>query len=94
VETDGGVELFWVDLVMQNPLTTELSLSDLTLEVEATSDNVTKSDLGIESLAEVRLYPKESRVVSYSLFILYFTAHTRSHRSPSQSNVTNQPRSE
>lgn len=56
--------MFWVELSMHNPLDAEVTLSDLTLTIDAPEDiNVT-----IESLLEVVLRPKETRLVSQNSF--------------------------
>jgi hypothetical protein len=60
------VEMFWVELSMHNPLDAEVTLSDLTLTVDAEEGvNVT-----IESLSEVVLRPKETRLVGLMIAAL------------------------
>ncbi|KAG8747243.1 hypothetical protein FRC10_001859 [Ceratobasidium sp. 414] len=55
-------EMFWVELSIHNPLDAEVTLSDLTLVVDAQGVNVT-----IESLSEVMLRPKETRLLHMGL---------------------------
>lgn len=61
--------MFWVDLELNNPLDSEINLSNLTLSV---MDSVTKevSPIGVvvESLEDVTLLPKETRSVSQLIF--------------------------
>jgi hypothetical protein len=53
------IEMFWVELSMHNPLDAEVVLSDLTLTIDAPEG----IDVTIESLSEVGLRPKETRLV-------------------------------
>ncbi|KAG9097649.1 hypothetical protein FS749_005806 [Ceratobasidium sp. UAMH 11750] len=56
-------EMFWVELSIHNPLEAEVTLSDLTLVVDAQEGvNVT-----VESLSEVVLRPKETRLLHMGL---------------------------
>ncbi|KAG8699356.1 hypothetical protein FRC09_006668 [Ceratobasidium sp. 395] len=55
-------EMFWVELSMHNPLDAEVTLSDLTLKVDAQGVDVT-----VESLSEVVLRPKEIRLLHMGL---------------------------
>ncbi|EUC53708.1 trapp complex protein Trs85, partial [Rhizoctonia solani AG-3 Rhs1AP] len=52
-------EMFWVELSMHNPLDAEVVLSDLTLTVDAPES----IDFTIESLSEVGLRSKETRLI-------------------------------
>ncbi|CAE6523932.1 unnamed protein product [Rhizoctonia solani] len=52
-------EMFWVELSMHNPLDAEVVLSDLTLTIDVPEG----IDFTIESLSEVGLRPKETRLV-------------------------------
>ncbi|KAG8754518.1 hypothetical protein FRC12_011167 [Ceratobasidium sp. 428] len=54
--------MFWVELSMHNPLDAEVTLSDLTLKVDAQGVDVT-----VESLSEVVLRPKETRLLHMGL---------------------------
>ncbi|KAJ1311731.1 hypothetical protein OPQ81_010201 [Rhizoctonia solani] len=56
-------EMFWVELSMHNPLDAEIVLSDLTLTIDAAES----LDFTIESLAEVGLRPKETRLLHMGL---------------------------
>lgn len=56
-------EMFWVELSMHNPLDAEVTLSDLTLTVDAPEG----VNVAIESLAEVVLRPKETRLLHMGL---------------------------
>lgn len=55
-------ELFWVDLVFQNPLDTEVNLSNLTLNVQASHS--TDDPVDVEIIKEVTLGAKETSLVS------------------------------
>jgi hypothetical protein len=57
--------MFWVELSMHNPLDAEVTLSDLTLTVDAEGVDVT-----IESLSEVVLRPKETRLVGLTITVV------------------------
>jgi trafficking protein particle complex subunit 8 len=48
-------ELFWVDLVLQNPLDTEVNLSNLTLIVQASHSDPTDDSVEVEIIKEVTL---------------------------------------
>ncbi|KAH7345279.1 ER-golgi trafficking TRAPP I complex 85 kDa subunit-domain-containing protein [Rhizoctonia solani] len=56
-------EMFWVELSMHNPLDAEIVLSDLTLTINAPEG----IDFTIESLSEVGLRPKETRLLHMGL---------------------------
>ncbi|CAE6431018.1 unnamed protein product [Rhizoctonia solani] len=56
-------EMFWVELSMHNPLDAEVVLSDLTLTVDAPES----IDFTIESLSEVGLRSKETRLLHMGL---------------------------
>ncbi|CAE6378800.1 unnamed protein product [Rhizoctonia solani] len=56
-------EMFWVELSMHNPLDAEVVLSDLTLTIDAPEG----IDFTIESLSEVGLRPKETRLLHMGL---------------------------
>ncbi|CAE7231072.1 unnamed protein product [Rhizoctonia solani] len=56
-------EMFWVELSIHNPLDAEVVLSDLTLTVDAPEG----IDFTIESLSEVGLRPKETRLLHMGL---------------------------
>ncbi|CCO26658.1 hypothetical protein BN14_00687 [Rhizoctonia solani AG-1 IB] len=56
-------EMFWVELSMHNPLDAEVVLSDLTLTIDAPEG----IDVTIESLSEVGLRPKETRLLHMGL---------------------------
>ncbi|KAG8734014.1 hypothetical protein FRC11_013500 [Ceratobasidium sp. 423] len=56
-------EMFWVELSMHNPLDAEVVLSDLTLTIDAPEG----VDFTIESLSEVGLRPKETRLLHIGL---------------------------
>lgn len=62
-------EMFWVELSMHNPLDAEITLSDLTLLVDASEG----SSVTIESLSEVVLRPKETRLVCLSAYGAFVT---------------------
>ncbi|QRW04932.1 ER-Golgi trafficking TRAPP I complex 85 kDa subunit [Ceratobasidium sp. AG-Ba] len=56
-------EMFWVELSMYNPLEAEITLSDLTLTVDAHDG----ADVTVESLSEVVLRPRETRLLHMGL---------------------------
>ncbi|KAF8707788.1 ER-Golgi trafficking TRAPP I complex 85 kDa subunit, partial [Rhizoctonia solani] len=56
-------EMFWVELSVYNPLDAEVTLSDLTLTIDAL-DGI---KVAIESLSEVGLRPKETRLLHMGL---------------------------
>ncbi|QRV90831.1 laminin domain protein [Ceratobasidium sp. AG-Ba] len=55
--------MFWVELSMYNPLGAEITLSDLTLTVDAHDG----ADVTVESLSEVVLRPRETRLLHMGL---------------------------
>jgi len=60
-------EIFWVDLAIQNPLNTEVNLSNLTVTVRETTSTDSKSAMAsvdIEVIDDVILGAKETRTVS------------------------------
>jgi hypothetical protein len=57
-------ELFWVDLVLQNPLDTEVNLSNLTLIVQTSHTDSTYDSVEVEIIKEVTLGAKETSSVS------------------------------
>ncbi|KAF9475629.1 hypothetical protein BDN70DRAFT_883515 [Pholiota conissans] len=63
-------ELFWVDLIMKNPLDAEVRLSNVTLVVTVVGDSSTYSfddDAQVEVIKEVILGPKASVLVPISV---------------------------
>jgi len=62
---NGLVEQFWVDIMLKNPLDVEITLSDLTVRVESSN---TDDDIVVETIDEILLRPKESRIVRHSSF--------------------------
>jgi hypothetical protein len=59
-------ERFWVDLVLRNPLDTEVNLSDLKIVVEeAHTANAEPSEgfIEVESINDVVLGPRETQTV-------------------------------
>lgn len=61
------LELFWVDIALQNPLDTEVTFTDLTLVVEAKDQDVAwiNKYVVVECIGEVVLHAKEIRTVSF-----------------------------
>ena len=57
-------ELFWVDLVLQNPLDTEVNLSNLTLILQTSHIDSTDDSVEVEIIKEVILGAKETSCVS------------------------------
>jgi trafficking protein particle complex subunit 8 len=57
-------ELFWVDLVLENPLDTEVNLSNITLIVQASHSDATDDSVEVEIIKEVILEAKETSSVS------------------------------
>lgn len=60
-------EKFWVDVVLRNPLDTEISLTDVTLcvrEVGRSDDSDAPDGIEVESIPEISLNAKELRTVS------------------------------
>ncbi|KDR85341.1 hypothetical protein GALMADRAFT_234163 [Galerina marginata CBS 339.88] len=63
-------ELFWVDLIMQNPLDAEISLSNVTLMVQgpdSSNSSPVEDFIEVEVIKEVTLGPKELISVPISL---------------------------
>lgn len=63
-------ELFWMDLVMQNPLDAEINLTNVTLVVTATdpSTSALPDDfVEVEIIKEITLGPKASISVSSTI---------------------------
>ncbi|KAF5384925.1 hypothetical protein D9615_001402 [Tricholomella constricta] len=59
-------ETFWVDLVLRNPLDTEVNLSNLTVtvqEFEATDPSSSTAFVEVETIGDLVLGPEESRTV-------------------------------
>ncbi|GLB36017.1 putative ER-Golgi trafficking TRAPP I complex 85 kDa subunit [Lyophyllum shimeji] len=59
-------ETFWIDLVLQNPLDTDVNLSNLTVLVEDSRAKEPSSSAAfaeVETISDVLLGPKESRMV-------------------------------
>ncbi|KDQ63410.1 hypothetical protein JAAARDRAFT_169218 [Jaapia argillacea MUCL 33604] len=64
------LEVFWVDLVLENPLDVELTLTNLTITVhDAKSSNTDSSSdfVEVEVLDEIVLNPRESRTIPISV---------------------------
>jgi trafficking protein particle complex subunit 8 len=61
------VEQFWVDLCLQNPLNTDVSLNEVTLIIEEVGKNEVSLEtyLEIETIDEVAMSPGEKRVVCF-----------------------------
>lgn len=58
------LELFWVDLVLQNPLDTEVNLTNLTVIVQTSHTDSTEDCVEVETIKEVTLGAKETSSVS------------------------------
>lgn len=58
------LEMFWVDLVLQNPLDTEVNLSNLTVIVQTSHTDSTEDSVEVEIIKEVTLGAKETSSVS------------------------------
>jgi hypothetical protein len=57
-------EVFWVDLVLRNPLDTEINLSNVTVSIQASNASSSTQDiLEVEIIEDVLLAPNESRTV-------------------------------
>lgn len=64
------LELFWIDLNLQNPLDADISLANLSLIVQETTakgSSSTADFVEVETIKEVLLRPRESLVVPISL---------------------------
>jgi hypothetical protein len=80
-------DLFWVDLIMKNPLDAEVSLSNVTVVVQekSPSEGSTVSDfVEVETIKEVTLGPKATASVSRmpADVMRYQTDGTYLHRYP------------
>lgn len=52
------LERFWVDVVVENPLNAEITLSEFTVAVE--DDTGSSTDIDVEVVESFRLLPKEN----------------------------------
>lgn len=60
------IETFWVDLHVQNPLDTEITLTNLSVVVKSL-DAKSSGVISVETIAEVTLFASEIRTVSLRL---------------------------
>lgn len=66
-KTDPNAETFWIDLLIQNPLDSEVSLSNLSVAVKS-SDSSPLNDVDVETIAEITLAASETRIVHFFFF--------------------------
>jgi len=71
------LELFWMDLIMQNPLDAEISLSNVTLVVNENWSNSASADdfIEVEVIKDVTIGPQSSISVRVPLIGVYLTNH-------------------
>jgi len=71
------LELFWMDLIMQNPLDAEINLSNVTLVVNENWSNSASADdfIEVEVIKDVTIGPQSSISVRVPLIGVYLTNH-------------------
>jgi hypothetical protein len=70
--TDPPAEMFWIDIELSNPLNTAISLTSLTATVSQKGSS--RADIAVETVNEITLDAKESRVVgdiAYDMFMTF-----------------------